>query len=406
MTSRYLIGLSSGSSLVGVDAALVRVDGTGARMALHLEHFLHAPFGAELRDLLWRTLTSAAPDARHLGTLHRILGETYALAVKQLLEPHRQIAKDVLGIGCSGVPLWHDGAGRYPATLQLGMLSVLAERTGLTTLSDFSSRDLALGGQGMPIHALMDALLFHQPEEHRVRLHLGGMATLVSLPTQLGLNSRNVLGWQAAPCTVLLDGLMRLMTNGLEPFDAGGKHAVQGRCLEPLLERWMQNHFFHERQPKCVPRHEFGLDFLNRAIDQAKRLGGNLHDVLCTMTHFVARTIVHSLQEHLPAAPARVLVSGGGGRNGFLWHLLEQKLLPIPLEKIDAHGLSADTFKALACAGLAALTMDGVPINLPSVTGASGTRLAGQFTPGNTANWARCLTWMARQVAPAHAAAA
>ncbi len=384
----------------------MRVEGLGTDCKLRLERFSHAPFGNELRDLLWRVISNPTQEVRQLGTLHRVLGETYALAVKQVLEQARLQASQILCVGCPGQSVWHDADGRYPATLDLGMTAVIAERTGLTTLSDFSSRDLALGGQGMPTTALVEAMLFHHPHEHRVRIHLGSAATVVSLPAQLGLNGRNVLGFQAAPCTMLLDGLMRLLTNGREHYDAGGKHAVQGRCLEPLLARWMQNHFFHQRPPKCVPRHEFGGDFLTRAIEQAKRIEGNLHDVLCTMTHFIAQAIVHSLQNDLPALPKRILLSGRGVRNGFLWHLLEQKLGPLPLETTDAHGVPHDACRALANAGLAALTMDGVPVNLPSVTGASGQRLLGQFTPGSSGNWARCLAWMARQSAPPQSAAA
>jgi 1,6-anhydro-N-acetylmuramate kinase len=123
------------------------------------------------------------------------------------------------------------------------------------------------------------------------------------------------------------------------------------------------------------------------------------------MTHFVAQAIVHSLQNDLPAMPARVLLGGKGVRNGFLWRLLEQKLAPIPLEKTDVYGVAAEAHQAVAHAGLAALTLDGVPINLPSVTGASGPRVLGQFTPGSNANWARCLAWMARQAVPLPAAA-
>ena len=403
---RYFIGLSSGSSLFGVDAALVSTDGLGTDMTLQRVHFLHLPFGKELRELLLRVSAGPAAELRHLGMVHRVLAENYAHAVRQLLEQSRVPAQQVLCIGCSGQSIWHDPDGRYPATLNLGMSAVLAERTGLTTLSDFTSRDLALGGQGGPITALVDAMLFHHPQEHRVLLHLGSAATVVSIPAQLGVNGRGVTGFQAAPCTMLLDGLMRLLTRGREPYDAGGKHAVQGRCLEPLLDRWMQNHFFQQRPPKCVPRVEFGADFLNRAVEQAKRLDGNLHDVLCTMTHFVAQAIVHSLHTDLPSMPTRILLSGRGVRNGLLWHLLEQKLSPLPLEKTDAHGIDAEARKAMAYAGLAALTMDGVPINLPSVTGASGPRLLGQFSPGSNGNWARCLAWMARQMAPLQSAAA
>jgi anhydro-N-acetylmuramic acid kinase len=289
MSHRYFIGLSSGQSHFGVDAALVRADGFGAGARLRLEHFLHVPFSPELRELLLRVTSIAAPEVRHLGALHRVLGETYALAARQLLEASRAQAQQVLCIGCPGQTLWHDPDGRYPASLTLGMTGVVAERTGLTTLSDFSSRDLALGGQGMPIGGIVDAMLFHGPDEHRVLLHLGSAASVVYLPAQLGAKMQNVLGFEAAPCTMLLDGLMRMLTNGREQFDAGGKHAVQGRCLDPLLERWLQNHFFQQRPPKCLPRREFGADFLNRALDQAKRLDGSLHDVLCTMTHFVAQ---------------------------------------------------------------------------------------------------------------------
>jgi anhydro-N-acetylmuramic acid kinase len=406
MIRRWYIGLSSGSSLLGVDAALVRAEGLGTDVTLHFERFHHYPYSPEMRDLLIRVTASPTPEMRSLATLHRILGETYAVAARQLLEQSRRPVQDIMAIGCPGQSLWHDPEGRYPSTFNLGMMGVLAERTGLTTLSDFSSRDLALGGQGVPITALVDALLFHHPHEHRVSLHLGSVATAVSLPAHLGQNCRNVIAFQAAPCTMLLDGLMRLLTKGRETFDAGGKHAVQGRCLEPLLERWLRHPFFQRRPPKCVPRSEFGLDFLNGAVEQAQQLQGNLHDVLCTMTHFVAEAIVHSLQNDLPAMPTRFLLSGGGVRNGFLWHLLEQKLHPLSLEKTDAHGVPTEACQAVASAGLAALAMDGVPINLPSVTGATGARLLGQFTPGSSSNWARCLAWMARQTAPMQSAAA
>jgi anhydro-N-acetylmuramic acid kinase len=346
------------------------------------------------------------PETKRLAALHRVLGEHQALAVRQLLEHGRVPAREVMAVGCSGVSLWHDSDGRYPSTLSLGMSAVVAERTGLTVMSDFSSRDIAVGGHGLPLTAIVDAMLFHDEREHRVLVHLGSVANVVSLPGQLGHAWRNVLGFQAGPCTMLLDGLMRLLTNGRESFDAGGKHAVQGRCLEPLLERWMQNHFFQKRPPKCVPCWEFGPEFLNRAVEQAKRIDGNLHDVLCTMTHFVARAIVHALQTHLPTPPTRVLVSGRGVRNGFLWRLLEQMLAATPLEKIDAHGLESEARQAVAHAGLAALSMDGVPVNLPAVTGASGLRLLGTLTPGDAVNWNRCLAWMARQAAPMQSAAA
>lgn len=406
MTKRYFIGLSSGNSHFGVDAVLVRAEkGAGDSMAFALEHSHYAPHGRELRDLLLRVTHSSAPELRYLGTLHRVLGETYALAVKPLLDKNRLIAQQALCIGCSGQSLWHDPDGRYPAALDLGMAGVLAERTGLTTLTGFAERDLALGGQGAPLTAIVDAMRFHHPDENRLHLHLGSTATAVWMPADLGIGMRNVIGFEASPCTMLLDGVMRVLSNGREQYDAGGKHAVQGRRLDPLLDRWMQNHFLHARPPKCVPRAEFADDFIQRAVEQAKRIGGSQHDVLCTMTHFVAHAIVQAVNTLLPTKPTRILLSGRGVRNGFLWRLLEEQLAPMPLETTDAHGIQAEACKAMAYAGLAALALDGIPINLPTVTGASGQRLLGQWSPGSTSNWARCLAWMSRQNAPLQAAA-
>ena len=143
-------------------------------------------------------------------------------------------------------------------------------------------------------------------------------------------------------------------------------------------------------------------EFISHAIQQARQMHWSVHDLLCTATHFVARGVADALRRFLPDSrvPNRILLSGGGVRNGLLWRLLEQHWEGIPLEKTDRFGIPADARKALAVGVLAALTVDGVPANVPAATGASGARLLGSLTPGSPANWARCLTWMASQTAP------
>jgi anhydro-N-acetylmuramic acid kinase len=419
MSRRWFIGLSSGSSLNGVDAALVRIEGVGPDLLPRLEHFVHEPFSRDVRDLLLRTV-EPAPALQHLGVAHRVLGEAFANASRKVVELGKQTWQQILAIGLSGHTTWHDADGRYPSTLSLGMPAALAERTGLTVVSDFRSRDLLVGGQGFPLSSAIDARLFRDRAESRVLIHLGGVATVLWLapapnrndarsglqavqedsdPLKRFTASANVIGFQAAPCTLLLDGLMRLLTAGRESFDAGGKNAVQGRCLEPLVERWLAHPLFKRKPPRNVPRHDFGSAFVAQAVELVKQQGGNLHDLLCSATHFAARAIVQAVQRYLPAAPDRILVSGGGARNGLLWRLLEQQLAPAPMERIDRFGVAAEARKALAFAGLAALTVDGVPGNVPASTGASGPRLLGSFTPGAAGNWARCLAWMAGQTA-------
>jgi anhydro-N-acetylmuramic acid kinase len=392
MTQRYYIGLSSGSSLNGVDAALVRIEGAGPDLMPRLEHFLHEPHGRDVRELLLR-----AAEARQLSLAHRVLGEAFANATRKVVEQAKQSWQHILGVGLSGHTAWHDTDGRFPSTLSLGMPAAVAERTGLTVVSDFRSRDLLVGGQGFPLTSIVDARLFRDRRERRVLVHLGGVATVLWLPPDGA--ARDVAGFQAAPCTLLLDGLMRTLTNGREAFDPGGKHAVQGRCLEPLVERWLNHPLFKRKPPRSVPCHEFGAAFLAQAVELVKLQGGNLHDLLCSATHFAARAIVQAIQRFVPAPIDRVLVSGGGARNGLLWRLLEQQLAPAPMERIDRHGVPTEARKALAFAALAALAMDGVPANVPASTGAAGPRLLGSFTPGGGANWARCLAWMAGQTA-------
>lgn len=404
MQKRWLIGLTSGSSLQGVDSALVDATGIGMELRPRLVHFVRLPLARDLRDLMARLAGGQVASIRSVSLVHRLLGESFAQAAKILVEQAKVPMSQVQCIGCPGHTIWHEPDGRFPSTLALGMAGAIAERTGVTTVSDFRARDLMVGGQGVPMTPVMDYLLFHKPNEARVLIHLGGMATVLWLPGAGGL--RNLLGFQAAPCSLLLDNLMLRLTGGKESFDAGGKHAVQGCCIEPLLQRWLAHPALQRRPPKVMPRQEFGEEFIVQTLQEAKHQQWSLHDVLCTATHFVARSILQALQRFIPGPIQRILLSGGGVRNGLLWRLLEQNLEQIPVERIDQHGMSPDARKAVAFAGLAALTLDGVSANLPSATGASGSRLLGTVTPGSPANWARCLTWMASQASPLNLAAA
>ena len=404
MTQRRFIGLSSGSSSHGVDAALVETDGIGMDLRLWPVHFIHYAYSRELRDLLLRAGSANPINPRQTTMLHRVLGEAFASAARLVAEQAKIPLTSILCAGCPGHALWQETDGRYPAAWNIGMADVLAERTGITTLSDFRARDIAAGGLGAPIHSLIDHLLFRDPRENRLLINLGGVATVTYLPNEA--SARHVLAFQAAPCTILLDGMMRLLTGGREHFDAGGKHAVQGCCIEPLLERWLGQPSLQKKPPKGIARHEFGEDFLNHGVRFARHLHRNLHDVLCTATHFVARAIAQAVERFIAKPAQRVLLSGGGVRNGLLWGLLEQHFAPLPVEKTDGYGIAAEARKAVACAGLAALTMDGVPASLANTTGASGARLLGQFTPGSSSNWAHCLSWMASQTTPWALAAA
>jgi anhydro-N-acetylmuramic acid kinase len=400
LPTRWIIGLASGSGADEVDAALLEVEGTGLDLRVQLVELLHQPYGPDLRDLIRRVATASSCEVQHVSLLHRLLGETFAAAARGVADRASMSLQKVQCIGCPGHSIWHDAAGRFPSTLSLGMAAVVAERTGVTTVGDARDRDVAAGGQGVPLAALSDYLLFRDGRENRVLIHLGGAARVVFLPA--GGRLSGVVGFEAGPCNLLLDALMRHLTNGRESYDAGGRHAVQGKCNEPLLQTWLSHPYFQQRPPKSLPRNLFGEEFVAQAVQQTRQANGNLHDLLCTGTHFVARGITAGVERYRPAEQRieRIFLSGGGVRNGFLWRLLEQEFNAVAVERVDTLGVPANGRKATSFGVLAALTLDGVPGNVPSATGAAGSRLLGSLTPGSSSNWARALTWMAAQVSP------
>ncbi|HVS39306.1 MAG TPA: anhydro-N-acetylmuramic acid kinase [Gemmataceae bacterium] len=400
MPPRWIIGLASGANADEVDAALLEIDGAGLEMRPRLAGSLHQPYGADLKEMMRRLSALGPCEVREVALLHRLLGESFAAAARTAADQASLSLHEVQVIGCPGHTVWHETEGRFPATLPLGMAAVVAERCGVTTVGDFRSRDVAAGGQGLPLAALTDFLLFRSAHENRVLLHLGGTARVVFLPA--AGRPADVIGFEAGPCNLLLDALMRHATGGRAEFDAGGKHAVQGKCIEGLLRTWLDHPYFSQRPPKSLPRHVFGEAFAAAALQQARELQVGMHDLLCTATHFVARAVGSSLQRFLPAGRSadRTLLSGGGARNGLLWRLLEQQSPRAAVGRTDEVGAPVGMRKAMSFGLLAALTVDGVSGNAPSATGAAGPRLLGSLTPGSSANWARCLAWMAVQSPP------
>ena len=377
-----------------MDATLMEVDGVGMNLKVHPTLALHQPHPLDLRDLILRLANTGECETRQISLLHRLRGQTFCVASRQ--GPGRAILglAEVHCMGCPGHTIWHDPESQFASTLALGMSTVVAERTGVTVVNEFRSRDVAAGGQGTPLGALVDYLMFRSPDENRLLLHLGGMARLVYVPANARL--QDVVGFEAAPCNILLDALMRQVTGGREPYDPGGKHAVQGRCLDRLLQRWLSHPSLLRKPPRSLPRFRFGSMFASQAVQEAREMDGTLFDLLCTGAHFVSQAVIDSLRRFMPDKKVdRVLVSGGGSRNGLLWKLLSQ-YFGDNLELTDEVGVPSMARRAMSFGMLAALTLDGVPGNLPSATGATASRILGTLTPGNPSNWSQCLRWMAR----------
>ncbi len=392
MPSRTLIGLAVGSGFEAAGAAAVRADGAGTGTTARVLASARVSLSAELRDAGRHLLRQADPWPTDFA---RGLGHELVAAARKTAAGAGLDLRDVLAAGLlTRLP----DANPDPDRPSGSPAEHFSELTGLTVVTGFRGRDVAAGGAGHLITATADAVLVRDPGEERLLVHLGSVTSVLLLPP--GGKLSDVAGFEAGPGNRLLDDLTALGTRGREVCDHGGTRAVQGRCLEPLLERWLAHPFLARKPPKAVPRTAFGPPFLTDAFEAARAAGGTLNDLLCTATHYVATCVGVGCERWLPAAAAtrRVLVSGGGARNGFLWKLLEQQFPGRPVERLDALGVPATARTAAAAAVLAGLTLDGAAASLPLITGATGGRLVGRIVPGDQRNWSACVAWMAEQV--------
>ena len=366
------VGLMSGTSADGIDAALVAFD-TADRC--RLVHATHTAWSPELRRVLLEIgQQRLEPSLDTLGTLDIQVAEAFAAATLSLLSAARVPATAVTAIGSHGQTVRHRPAGarhdgHHPFTLQLGDGNVIAERTGIATVADFRRRDVAAGGQGAPLLPALHAALLADPAESRAVLNLGGIANLTLLPPSGGA----VRGFDTGPANALLDAWCERHSG--QPFDRDAAWAAGGAVQAPLLQRLLDESWFALPPPRSTGREQFHLDWLQ------ERLSGEApRDVQATLLELTVRTVVDALEREQPGT-RRVLVCGGGVHNPLLMSRLQASLPGAVVESTAAHGLDPDQVEAMGFAWLARRTVAGLAGNLPAVTGARGPRVLGVVYP-------------------------
>jgi anhydro-N-acetylmuramic acid kinase len=375
---RYL-GLMSGTSLDGVDAALVQIEDHEGRLGAFLEAFLSVPYRDEQREAIKEGLVG---DARGLCLLNFQLGDWFADAAEQLLGSAGVPAAELSAVGSHGQTIWHEppSGGKRGATLQLGEPAVMAERLGVFVVSDFRTRDMAAGGQGAPLVPLIDQLLFSLPDAWRALQNIGGMANVTLVPPE---GSEDVaIAFDSGPGVAVIDGVVEIVSGGSERYDADGHRASRGRPHQGLLSELLDDGYFRERPPKSTGRERYGLPYADALVQKGRALGLSDDDLVATATALTAVTIADGYELAGTAyRPEECIVSGGGARNPALMQMLAERLAPIPVTDLSALGWDPDAKEAAAFAILAHLCRAGRPGNLPSVTGAKGPRILGRVTP-------------------------
>ncbi|MGG3886295.1 anhydro-N-acetylmuramic acid kinase [Brevibacillus panacihumi] len=382
-SDHLLIGLMSGTSLDGIDAALVaiRTNASGEIEQAELREFTYLPYSDEVRDYVLNLCSVESARIDQLTTAHYGLSEWYACVVEQLIQKAAIHASDVDAICMHGQTVWHI-AGRTPfpgptgptevrASLQIGDLSLLAERTGIPVVGNFRARDLAADGEGAPLVPYADYILFRDPQKGRLLQNIGGIANVTILPA--GADIEKVVAFDTGPGNMIIDQIVHLVTDGRMRYDEGGKWAATGQVCKEMLDRLLQDPYYQLQPPKSTGREVYGKAFAQELMAQAKQQGISDADLIATVTALTASTIAQAYIQHvLPHTKVEeVIVSGGGAHNQTLLRMLQEQL-PAGMKVMTTQqfGMPDDAKEAVAFAILGHETLMGRPSNVPSVTGA------------------------------------
>jgi anhydro-N-acetylmuramic acid kinase len=375
----------SGTSMDGVDAALVEMDRDAETPEVKLLAFRTVPYPEELRSELLGLATGLETSVAEVASLNTSVAVAFANAFFSVCESAGIKAESVHFIGSHGQTVAHvPPGGREPVagTFQLGSPGMIAALTGVTTVGDFRPADMALGGHGAPLAPYVDYLLRRSDRESRVVLNVGGIANVTYLPR--GTSPEQVLAFDTGPGNMVVDELFRALFPGSGDFDRDGRRASEGRVDELLVERYLKAEYFAKTPPKSAGHGEFGPPFAWEFLAEGQRRNLRRVDILASAVMLTVKSIAQALERFVrPKGSLDVVyVSGGGARNSFLMDRLREALTPVPVRPIDELGIPAEAKEAVDFAVLARETLLGRPNVIPQATGAARSLVLGSIALG------------------------
>ena len=369
-----VVGLMSGTSVDGIDTAIVHIETFERTLRLRLVSYSEAPFSTELRARVHRLFNPELSRVDELCEANVLLGEAFAEAAARVL---RQAAVVPDLVASHGQTVWHEVRPEHVrSTLQLTEAAVLAERLGVTVVSDFRPRDIAAGGHGAPLASWPDGLLFGDVRLGRAVQNVGGIGNVTWVPP--GGDWEAMLAFDTGPGNALIDAAVFRLSGGTQHYDADGAMAAQGRVDGALLAELLAHPYFDAPPPKSTGREIFGVQLVEPLLER----GLASANLLATLTAFTAHSIADQYRRFLPAWPDEVVIGGGGSRNLFLMRLLGELLDPARLRLHDEFGLPSLAREAVYFALMGHEAIFGRPNTVPACTGASHPVVMGKITPG------------------------
>jgi anhydro-N-acetylmuramic acid kinase len=374
-----VIGLMSGTSVDGIDAALVEISGTTLDLQVQLLAGETYPYPDNLRAQILAVCGGAKLSMAEFAELDDAIAKCFAQAAISI----QANSPPAILIGSHGQTVFHrpTTVENMGYSLQLGRGESIAQNAQITTIDNFRAADIAAGGQGAPLVPKPDAYLLSHPHEHRCVQNIGGIGNVTYLPpTSQPEWESQVRGWDTGPGNSLLDLAVNQLSHGELTFDRDGAWAATGNVCEPLVQTWLAQAYFAAAPPKSTGRELFGLEYLQACIADASEYQLTDADLLATLTDLTAKSIADSYHRFLPKLPDCVLLCGGGSRNLYLRQRLQLHLPDTRVTTTDEAGVNGDFKEAIAFAVLAYWRHHQIPGNLPTVTGAKQPILLGDVS--------------------------
>ncbi len=377
-----VVGLMSGTSADGIEAVVISLRGAPPQLDWKLLAHISFAFSDALHEQIFAAFRPETGTVDRLCRLNFDLGEAFANAAFTVIDAAKLKPADIALIGSHGQTVWHDPPTSHTpgATLQIGSAAVIAERTGITTISNLRARDVAAGGHGAPVVSFLDWLLFRHPTRARAIQNIGGIGNVTFLPPLA--SSQDAIAFDTGPGNMLIDYCAARATAGAQSFDRDGEFAARGRVSQPLLDEWRAHPYLRLPPPKTTGRELFGAQFGAAVWTRGKEMKLSDADLVATATAFTAESIARAYRDFLPAPIDEVYLAGGGALNATLVEMIRARVAPIEIHQHADLGLAANAKEAVTFAVLAHETYHGRAGNLPSCTGAQHAVIMGDITPG------------------------